>query len=269
LRWIGHRLCRTTEHWLHRRELTLVVAVFASSRVLMAFLAAFPQAYTPTVLPVTSDLFLYFRWAHEILGGSTPYADIAIEYPPGTLPFIVWPAVAKAAVGIPYRMGFIGTMVAVDAIVWSRLTHLSRRRGTWLGVWLWVLGLPLLGPLCWLRLDLVPAAATVVALECFVGHRSAAGGACLGLGAAVKVYPAFLLPSVLTLAGHPGRQLAAAAAAGALFVLPLAGVMPAAIANVAVYHAQRGIQLDSTWSNVLLLSAFSAIMSQSITGMVP
>jgi hypothetical protein len=240
--------------WMHKRELRLMIAVFVATRVLMAFLAAFPDAYTGTAVPVIMDVFLYYGWAQQILAGLRPYVDVTIEYPPGTLPFIVGPGLAKAALGIPYRLGFIGLMIVVDAVTLWGLTRLSRRRQTALAAWLWVIGLPLLGPLCWLRLDLIPALTTVWALERLIAGRSAVGAAWLGCGVLVKVYPAFLLPSAFIIAARGWRPAAAAAAAGAVFLVPVASALPALIDSVVFYHAARGIEIGSTWSNLLLIA---------------
>ena len=231
------------------------MASFVVSRVLMAVLAAYPDVYTPHIAPIDRDLHMYIGWAQRILRGEMPYVDVRIEYPPGTLPFIVAPSVAKTVVGIPYRLGFIGGMIVIDAAVLYVLTRLSRRRGTRLPLWVWVIGLPLLGPVCWLRLDLLPALTTVWALERLAAGRWVAVGASLGLGAVVKVYPAFLLPSALVIAARRWQTAVAAGAAVTLFLLPLAGAMPALTEDVVLYHARRGIQLDSTWSNLVLLAA--------------
>ena len=239
---------------MRTRELRFMVAIFVASRVLMAFLAAFPDAYTGTALPVNMDVFLYYGWAQQILAGSRPYVDIAIEYPPGTLPFIVGPGAAKAALGIPYRLGFIGLMVVVDALTLWGLIRLTRRRQTGLAAWMWVIGLPLLGPLCWVRLDLVPALTTVWALERLVAGRPAAGAAWLGCGALVKVYPAFLLPSAFITAARGWRPVAAAAGAAAVFLLPVASALPALVESVVFYHAGRGIEIGSVSSNLLLVA---------------
>ena len=242
-----------------RRERRLLVAIFVGSRALMAFYAGFPQAY-PRYPYVTGDLYAYYDWAERIFAGLRPYTQAPMPYPPGVyppgvLPLIVGPYLAKIALGLPYRLVFIGVMVAVDAVTLWGLARLSRRRNSRLGMWLWVIGLPLLGPMCWRRLDLVAALTTVWALECLAAGRSVAGGALLGYGAVVKVYPAFLLAPAIAVAAPRVRLAAGAVVAAALFLLPSATAVPAVIANVSYSHVQRGIQIDSTWSNVLLLAA--------------
>jgi hypothetical protein len=241
-----------------RPELRLLVAIFIGTRVLMAFLAEFPQTYTPTVPFLTGDLYAYHDWAQRILAGVGIYTHLPYPpgvYPPGVLPFILAPGLAKVALGLPYRAVFIAVMVVVDAVTLLGLARLSRRRNTRLGMWLWVIGLPLLGPLCWSHLDLVPALTTVWALVCLDAGRSAAAGAWLGYGAVAKVYPAFLLASAITIAAPRARLTAGAVVAAALFLVPTASVLPAVIDNVVFYHSPRGIQIDSTWSNLLLLAA--------------
>lgn len=175
-----------------RTQLGSLVAVFLVSRFIGAFLAGSPQVYSGSLLPVTMDPQLYDEWAGQVLDvGQVPYADVRIEYPPGALPFILLPSVV--APSQPYLLGFVAEMFLVDAVGLFGLMILARRWGSRLGPWLWVLALPLLGPLSWARLDIVPAVATIWVIVAADTTRWAAVGGLIAFGALTKVYPVFLL----------------------------------------------------------------------------
>src|SRR5688572_23170696 len=171
-------------------QLGWLVVVFLASRLIGAILAGSPEVYTPSLLPVTMDPQLYREWATQIIDlGMTPYAEIRMEYPPGALPFILLPNLV--AHSQPYLLGFVAEMMLVDALGLFGLMILARRWGSPLGPWLWVLALPLLGPLSWVRLDIVPAVATIWAIVAADAGRWATVGGVLAFGTLAKIYPAF------------------------------------------------------------------------------
>jgi len=256
-----------------RRRLILLLAVFALSRALNGWVAT--QPIEPALI---QDVRIYEGWGSQILdGGQSPYAELDVEYPPAALPFVVGP---EALDGDPlgYRDLFVVTMLLVDLAGLLGLLRLSRRWGSPLGPWLWVLGPMLLGPLIYLRLDLVPAAATIWAIE-----RAAAGswggfGGWLGFGAAAKIYPALLLPLGLVYSRRPRRTLMGFGLLVLLGVLPFVGNIGDLWRDVMGYHGARGIQIESTWGLASLIAqrfgydvsvtfSFGAMQAQS--GLVP
>jgi hypothetical protein len=236
------------------RSLRPLIVVFVATRALGAFLAGHPDAYTGSLLSIIFDVNAYGSWAHQIVElGSAPYAQVPIEYPPGALPFILIPAI-MFAIGGPYLLGFVALMVLVDGLGLLGLVLLARRWSSSLGPWLWVLGLPLLGPLSWVRLDIVPAVATIWAIVAAATSRWAATASLLSFGALTKVYPAFLLPAAWKIAYR--RRAFLLGVVGILFLatLPLIRSVDDMLDSVAVYHLQRGIQAESLWANGLFIA---------------
>jgi hypothetical protein len=135
-----------------------------------------------------------------VASGGMPYSEVPIEYPPGVLPFVLVPAWLQHHLRIPFPPSFILLMIAVDGLGLTGLRRLGRRWGSDLGAWLWVVALPLLGPIVLLRLDLVPAVATIWCLERAAAGRWTAAGAFLGFGCLAKLYPLFLLPAAIVIA---------------------------------------------------------------------
>jgi hypothetical protein len=113
-----------------------------------------------------------------------------------------------------YGEAFVGLMLLVDLIGLVLLARLGRRSGDDTGVWVWLLGVPLLGVFAVLRFDLVPTVIGIAAL--LVIHRRPHWfGALAGLGAAIKLWP------VVLLFGEWNRRRLIGAALSALAVVAL------------------------------------------------
>jgi hypothetical protein len=239
---------------MSRRTLVALLVAFAATRAITAFLADHPEHYAPPDSEVTGDPGAYEGWAGQILGQHlNPYSEVRIEYPPGALPFVVAPGVAKPF-DDTYRTRFVLLMLAVDAVGFVALLVLARRWGSALGPWVWIAAIPLLGPISYNRLDLVPAVATILAVERLSAGSLFGGSGWLGYGAIAKVYPALFLPLVLT-ASRRKEVVAGAAVVVGLFVIPYIGFLDDLVDNVLGYHTERGIQIESLWSFLLLLGS--------------
>ncbi|HEX2043674.1 MAG TPA: glycosyltransferase 87 family protein [Acidimicrobiales bacterium] len=232
----------------------LLAAVFVATRLAVAWLADHPEHYRSGSVAATGDVRLYERWATEVARNDrAAYGEVRIEYPPGSLPFVLAPLTGTE--GDDYRTRFIALMVLVDAAGLLGLLVMARRAGSWWGPWAWTLLVPLLGPVAYLRLDLVPAVATIWALE-----RAQAGGwwgvgGLMGFGTLAKVYPALLLPvAVASRGGWRWRPLVAAAGVVVVGVLPFTGSLDGLWESVVGYHSERGVQVESTWGAALLIA---------------
>lgn len=237
-----------------RRQAALLGCAFVLSRVLLFWLAVTPEVYRGAEGEMaTGDVDHYQDWAAALRRGQNPYSEVPIEYPPGVLPLILAPGAAEGAVS--YHTAYAGLALAIDAGALAGLTVLARRGGSTRGMWLWVAGVPLLGPVALLRLDLAPAAATIWALERAQARRRFASGIWMGVGVVVKLYPALLLvPALAALRSGRLRLAAGAGLVVVLALLPFAGVLPALGDSVLGYHAARGLQVESTWAVPLLIA---------------
>lgn len=240
---------------MSRRVLVALIATFAVTRLVTGYLADHPERYgPPDNTEVIGDTGAYEGWAGRILGEHlNPYSEVGIEYPPGALPFIVAPGVDKP-LDDTYRTRFVLSMIAVDVVGLLVLLLLARRWGSLVGPWVWVAVVPLLGPIAYNRLDLVPAVATILAVERLSARSWFGGGGWLGYGAMAKVYPALFLP-VVWAATRRRQLLVGAAVVAALFLVPYVGFLDDVYRNVIGYHTDRGIQIESLWGLVLLLAS--------------
>ncbi len=195
---------------------------------------------------------MYENWATQVgRQGRPAYGDMKIEYPPGSLPFMILPLAGSG--GHNYLSRFIALMIAVDVVGMAGLMVIARRAQSWWGPWAWTLLVPMLGPIAYTRLDLVPAAAIIWALERAQARGWFGAGGWLGFGAVAKIHPGLLLP--LLVAGRWRRRsriLLGAISIGALALAPFVGSLPGLWDSVVGYHTQRGLQIESTWGIGLL-----------------
>ena len=207
-----------------------------------------------------SDIPLYQAYADQVANGLTPYLDFDVEYPPLALPLFRLPGAGLTLEEFMRRfsveMGAVtllaGALVALAACaIWP-----CGRRAYVAGA-LYALGVALTGAIIVNRYDVAIAFLGVAAfLLCLVRGWYAAAAITLGLGFALKITPAALLPLVLLLAGKPRRWVwpvvgfSGAALAG---FMPYLFIAPRGIWYVFQYHIERPLQIESVLGTPMLL----------------
>lgn len=144
------------------------------------------------------------------------------------------------------------TDLAFCAVLWST-------RAVWRGwsIVVWSVLCATLGPLVWLRFDLVPAVIVGAALV-LAAHRPATAGGLLAAGAGTKLWPAVLFPLLLNRPGGLRRR----DRAGAIVGFGVTGILIVAASLIAggwtrlvsplVWQADRGLQIESVAATVLM-----------------
>jgi len=221
---------------------------------------------------VLGDVRYYFGQLDALFHGAGPGGALP-EYPAPALGFLALPRLLSGPSVLTYLAAFVLLMLAVDAALsWAlfRAAAGSPASGSgWPapGVLLWLLVLPLLGPMIVCRFDLLPAALAAGALLA-ASRRPVLSGALLGMGAAVKLWPAAVLPSLWLYReqgdrtdGHPagwsGRWRLAAAfgavlAGSVVLVTGLAG--GARLLSPLHWQSERGLQLEAYTALPLLVA---------------
>ena len=208
------------------------------------------QVLDPPGQDVTSDVSVIYRgWAETLGAGAFPVDDVTWQYPPAAALVILSPAVFTSLGLLSYASGFYVLACAADAAVLALLLYARRRADArHAGVWVWVAGVPLLGPTAYARYDLMVTALAVAALLAAVRHPRAAG-ALASLGAMVKVWPALLLLG--TPRGRTSRVTWATAAGVAVLVtVGFAATMPGAL-DFLTAQGGRGTEIESLGSLAL------------------
>jgi hypothetical protein len=260
------------------RDALLAAAVFALSAV------AATVAWQVSGRAVT-DIALYHTYGERVANGLVPYRDFAFEYPPGALPFVVLPALVTDSLQA-FRVVFAAEMAAAGVVgvllVAAALGHLGTTAADRRRALVVVALLPLLlGGVILTRFDLVPAALVAGALALLVSGRVRAGSLVAGIGVAVKLYPAVLVPLLAVVAWRRGGRRALVAALGlavlpvVLVYLPFLLVAPDGVAHSLGRQLGRPLQIESLGAGVLLAAhdAFGTSLgwasgsgSQNLTG---
>ncbi|WP_461030341.1 glycosyltransferase 87 family protein, partial [Streptomyces sparsus] len=220
-------------------------AAWALTRILL-LLCVF-QVLTVPGPDVTTDVSVIYQGWYEVLRtGSFPQDDVTWQYPPaaalpvlspGLLPFLSYPA------------AFFVLALLTDAAVFAALLLAGRGPSrSPVGAWVWLAGVPLLGPTAYARYDVMVTAVAVAALLAAVRHPRTAG-ALAAFGALLKVWPALLL--VGTARGRTTRRTwTSALATGLLLTAVFTATMPGAL-DFLTAQRDRGVEVESLGALVL------------------
>jgi hypothetical protein len=263
-----------------RREALVAAAVF----VLTAVAATVAWQWSGRAV---TDIALYRTYGERIADGLVPYRDFPFEYPPGALPALVLPALVTDSLDA-YRLVFAAEMAVAGAIGVLLVAAGLRRLGTSNAdrrVALSVVALVplLLGGVILTRFDLVPAALVAGAMLLLLTGRLRAGALVVGIGIAVKLYPAVLVPLVGLAAWRrcaAGRRelatvLALVAAPVAVAYVPFLLTAPDGVLDSLGRQLGRPLQIESLGAGTLLalhhaagtsLGWASGSGSQNLTG---
>jgi len=207
------------------------------------------------------DVSLYYKYANWMFQGFVPYHDFAVEYPPGALLVFAIPRLFAAGF-TPYSLAFALEMLAFDIIGIFLMVALARRfrLSVWLTLLVYTIALWPIVPLAVGRFDLVPAIITLGAIYAFSRGRFNIAWLLLAAGTLVKIYPVILAPLFLIYQLKYLPRWRSVMSVGVFAALFLVGTVPFAVLDAAgLWHsvavqAGRGLQLESSYSSILLLA---------------
>lgn len=216
-----------------RTNVLLWIAVWLLTRVMML-----NDAGVGTKFGVLNweDVDIYRRWAGQMSRTGSLPTDAQWQYPPG----------AGFLFHVPswfgnYHAGFMTLILLADAAITVLLARMAMRMGTTHGVWMWLLGIPLLGGIVLLRFDTIPTLVACAGLA--LSASPTALGALAGAGAGIKVWPAALLVAPGDDRSSRRALLAAAVAGGIIWLAALVvfGNPMSFLSN----QSGRGLELES------------------------
>lgn len=200
------------------------------------------KVFSVSPIDVTSDVSgIYHGWYDVLRSGTFPLDDVTWQYPPAAALAVLSPGLLPF---LDYTTAFFWLACAADAVTFALLLRGSRGEGRrQAGAYVWVAGVPLLGPTAYARYDVMVTAVAVAALLATV-RRPKVAGALLAFAAMLKVWP------VLLLTGVRDRRVWAAAVAGAgVLALGFWLWMPGAFAFLR-FQGERGTEVESLGSLV-------------------
>ncbi|WP_307680018.1 glycosyltransferase family 87 protein [Streptomyces sp. V4I2] len=218
-----------------RRSLPWLLTAWGVTRLLLLLFVF--KVYVFPGPDVTSDVsVIYQGWYDVLRTGTFPLDDVTWQYPPAAALPILAPGLLPF---LDYASAFFVLAFLADLVALSLLVYAGRRPNRRLsGAWVWVVGVPLLGPTVYARYDVMVTAVAVAALLAG-SRRPRLMGALAGFGAMLKVWPALLLLGVRK-RGAWMSAVATMAALAALFTL----AMPGAFAFL-TFQRDRGTEVES------------------------
>jgi hypothetical protein len=232
------------------------------------------------------DTPLYAQYGDAMVDGKLPYRDFQLEYPPGSLPVFVVPALGHAGDHDAYDRWFdrLMSLCGCAAIVGAGLALRALGAGgarTAASLALIAVSPLLLGSVMLTRFDWWPAALTVLALAALLHERLVLGALGVAAAVAAKLWPAGLAPLVIVWIWRTRGPRAAIAWTAGVVALEAAVFLPFAILSPGglrhSFHAQlaRPLQLESLGGAVLIalhhlfgtsLHVVSTFGSQNVAG---
>jgi hypothetical protein len=213
------------------------------------------------------DLFIYNKVSpreYQVHPGfNVPYGEVPIEYPPFSLPFFFAPRLLSS--DIASYTHFFGLqmwlyVVLISGCMWFISRRISARPLTAWGTVALACGFA--SAASWVisrRFDTSVALLVAAAITAEISGRSTAAAALLGLGAATKLWPAFLVPVLLLSAWSDGdrrRAVRVLLVSIGAFLLPHVPFLilggPKAFSYLA-YHGDRGLQIESVAGNLAMV----------------
>jgi Glycosyltransferase family 87 len=228
----------------HRGPRTIVIGWLITRLLMLVILASFERF-------VVGDVFYYYRKINSLFGLGLD--QTLFEYPTPVV-WILWlPYGASLGSRVGYLVAFVIFMLALDALFTYALWRSGRRRHD-TAIDFWLIFVPLIGPLSYLRFDMLPAVLAGGALLA-ARHKPWVTGALTGLGAAIKLWPALLIGAFMSY--RPDRR-----SAGIAFVVVGSGLALISLIfggwsrliSPLTWQSDRGLQVESIWATPLMLA---------------
>lgn len=219
---------------------------YVVSRALL-FLIPLGVVMYPGGTLLTDDVHLYWTWSEVVLSGHYPINDPMWQYPPlAGFVFIL----GANLIANP-TLGFMFLALAADLIIFGWLLKRGREIKNLTAAWVYTWAALAIGPVMLTRFDVFPTLFAFAGLMML--NRPVRSGVLLGIGALLKVWPAFLIIA------HPRRALPKA----------LAGLIAVAVAVTAALmmwgpnswsflseQGQRGLQIESVGGLPFVIANF-------------
>jgi hypothetical protein len=227
----------------HRGPRTIVIGWLITRLLMLVILASFERF-------VVGDVFYYHRKISSLF--SVGLDGTLFEYPTPVV-WILWlPYGGSLGSRVGYLVAFVIFMLALDALFTYALWRWGRRHDTAIDFWL--IFVPLIGPLSYLRFDMLPAVLAGGALLA-ARHKPWVTGALTGLGAAIKLWPALLIGAFMSY--RPDRRSAGITFVVVGFGLALISLILGGwsrLISPLTWQSDRGLQVESIWATPLMLA---------------
>ena len=228
----------------HRGPRMIVIGWLITRLLMLVILASFESF-------VVGDVYYYHRKINALF--SAGLDRTLYEYPTPVV-WILWlPYGASLGNRVGYLVAFIIFMLALDALFTYALWRSAGRRHD-TAIDFWLIFVPLIGPLSYLRFDMLPAVLAGGALLA-ARRKPWVTGALTGLGAAIKLWPALLIGAFMSY--RADRRPAGIAFVVVGFGLALISLIFGGwlrLISPLTWQSDRGLQVESIWATPLMLA---------------
>ena len=228
----------------HRGARAIVLVWLATRLLILVVLAAFERF-------VVGDVFYYHRKINALF--AVGLDRTLYEYPTPVV-WILWlPYGASLGNRLGYLIAFVFFMLVLDALFTYALWRATGRRHD-RAVDFWLIFVPLIGPLAYLRFDMLPGVLAGGALLA-ARRKPWVTGALTGLGAAIKLWPALLIAAFMSY--RSDRRPAGVAFVVVGFGLALISLIFGGwsrLISPLTWQSDRGLQIESIWATPLMLA---------------
>lgn len=216
-----------------------------------AFVAACCAAYGGLLSHAyPGDVGMYERYGREwVLQGLTPFHVFFVEYPPGAVPLFALPVAWNAHYVLVFKLLMAACGVGFVLCAAWILARLGLSRWRLVPV---VAAPVLMGPVFLNRYDPLAALAAALALVFCLRGSERTWSSLLGVGTALKIYPAVCLPLALRRARSLKAGIAWCVGAVAVLTLPWVAISPGGVGFSLWTQASRHMQIESLGSSLLL-----------------
>src|SRR5215212_536327 len=228
----------------HRGPRTIVIGWLITRLLMLLILAGFERF-------VVGDVFYYYRKINALF--SVGLDRTLYEYPTPVV-WILWlPYGAGFGNRVGYLIAFVIFMLALDALFTYALWRSAGRRHD-TAIDFWLIFVLLIGPLSYLRFDMLPAVLAGGALLA-ARRKPWITGALTGLGAAIKLWPALLIGAFMSY--RSDRRPAGLAFVVVGFGLALISLIFGGwsrLISPLTWQSDRGLQIESIWATPLMVA---------------
>ena len=196
---------------------------------------------------------LYYWKRLNIMWAGAPLSQTLVEYPTPVVWFLDIPYLLSGGSRPAFVVVFIVGMLVLDVLFAVVLWRAGGTRRTF-AVLFWIVFTFVMGPITYMRFDLVPAVLGGLAVLSLLAARDSVAGALIGLGAAFKLWPALLWPG--TIGSRRGRlrsTIGFLVVGGSLAAISLALGGWQRLISPLTWQSDRGLQVESVWATPLML----------------
>jgi Glycosyltransferase family 87 len=217
-----------------------------------------------------SDIPVYQAYSQRMANGERPFTKtFEVEYPPLAVPLFRLPGHAHDPAAYSHwftiTMGII-TMLTAAVMALVACRYWPRGGRAYVAAVLFPVAVALTGAIIVNRYDAAVALLIAAFILCLSARWLTAAAFVLGMGFALKLTPAAMLPLVLILMGHPRRwawPIVAFVAAAAAPFLPYLFSSPSGLWYVFQYHLERPLQIESVLGTPMLFGKLVGLSQAS------